>query len=151
MKHLPDKNSRPGAALLVVLFVVMAITLVSLGFLSRSDMELACGRNFVLRMEMDYLAQSGLTHAKALVINPDNPTPLVGGQSYLEQQLLAGGDYYDLAIMDPVITDPNIYTYAVQCQAYRMNNGEKTAQSTYNATLSYDHATLTAYYKSIER
>jgi len=70
MGPLTSKNSRPGAAMLVVLFVIMAATLISLGFIAKSDMELACGRNVSLRMQMDYLAQSGLTHAKALITNP---------------------------------------------------------------------------------
>ena len=60
------KNSCKGAALLVVLFIVMAITVLSLGFLSASDMELACGQNMILRTQMDYLAESGLEHARGL-------------------------------------------------------------------------------------
>ncbi|MHC4096666.1 MAG: hypothetical protein ACYSU3_11500 [Planctomycetota bacterium] len=43
MKRIKRKK-REGAALLIVLFVVMAITVLSLGFISRSDVELACGR-----------------------------------------------------------------------------------------------------------
>ena len=58
--------NQKGTALLVVLFIVMAITILSLGFLSRSDVELACGENMILKTKMDYLAESGLEHAKDL-------------------------------------------------------------------------------------
>ena len=34
------KDSRRGVALLIVLFIVMSITVLSLGFLARSDVEL---------------------------------------------------------------------------------------------------------------
>ena len=66
MNAKKNKNSRQGAALLVVLFIVMVITILSLGFLSRSDVELACGQNMILRTQMDYLAESGLEHARGL-------------------------------------------------------------------------------------
>jgi len=66
------KTNRQGAALLVVLFIVMVITVLSLGFLSRSDVELACGQNMVLRTQMDYLAESGLEHARGLILNPQD-------------------------------------------------------------------------------
>ncbi|MBA7693960.1 hypothetical protein ES703_102560 [subsurface metagenome] len=67
-----DGRNKRGAALLVVLFIVMAITILSLGFLSRSDVELACGGNMILRTQMDYLAESGLEHAKGLILNPQD-------------------------------------------------------------------------------
>ncbi len=71
MKPMKRKK-RKGVALLVVLFIVMAITILSLGFLSRSDIELACGENMILRTQMDYLAESGLEHARGLILNPQD-------------------------------------------------------------------------------
>ena len=68
MRNKKYKTHRRGVALLVVLFVVMVITILSLGFLSRSDGELACGQNMVIRTQMDYLAESGLEHAKGLIL-----------------------------------------------------------------------------------
>lgn len=59
-------------ALLVVLFVVMVITITALGFLSKSDVELACGRNMSLRTQMDYTAESGLEHARGLIMSPQD-------------------------------------------------------------------------------
>ena len=70
-------NARSGAALLVVLLVVMVITILSLGFLSRSDVELACGQNMVLHTHMDYLAESGLEHAKGLIHTTSQATKLL--------------------------------------------------------------------------
>jgi len=55
VKTRRNTSDRRGAALLVVLFIVMAITIAALGFVSQSDVELACGQNMVLRRQMDYL------------------------------------------------------------------------------------------------
>ena len=89
----------------MVLFIVMVITVLSLGFLSRSDVELACGRNMVLRTQMDYLAESGLEHARGLILNPQD----VAAEYWTGaagQQLVAGSDdYYDVE----VIRDSNDY------------------------------------------
>ena len=46
----------------MVLGLIMAITLLSLGFLSRSQTEMACGQNMALRMQMDQGAVSALEH-----------------------------------------------------------------------------------------
>ena len=62
-------QARPGVALLAVLMVIMVITVLALGFLSRSDVELACGHNLATRVQMDYLAESGLEHARGLVLD----------------------------------------------------------------------------------
>ena len=87
---------RKGVALLVVLFVVMTVTILSLGFLSQSDVELSCGENMILRTKMDYLAESGLEHAKGLLLNPQD----IDGEYWTgaaRQQLVSGSDeYYDV-------------------------------------------------------
>ena len=64
------KSDRSGAALLVVLFIIMAVTVLSLGFLVQSDVELACGQNMILRTQMDYTAESGIEHGKGLILIP---------------------------------------------------------------------------------
>ncbi len=148
-------NSRRGVAMLIVLFVVMAIMLVSFGFVARTNSELFCGSNAVLRMKMDYLAQSALTHAKALIVSPDNATPM-GAWQGTELQIIGQGadDYYDISISDPVIGDPNgdpIYTYTVQCEAYKKQGTEKVALSDLNARFHYVLSTGSAFYKSIQR
>jgi len=124
-----------GVALLVVLFVIMAITILSLGFLSRSDAELACGRNMLLRTQMDQLADSALEHARGLILEPqDVPCDYWPGAT--GQQIMADSDdYYDVSVTcDP--TDR--CTYQITCEAYRMKNVEKTGRSLLLAELRLD-------------
>ncbi len=128
------RNSRrSGAALLVVLFVVMAITILSLGFLARSDVELACGENMILRTQMDYLAESALEHARGLILNPqDVDSEYWAGD--VRQQLVAGSDdYYDVNVVK--LGECN---YQITCDAYREKNGEKTGRSSLEAELRLD-------------
>lgn len=129
------KTAEKGAALLVVLFIVMVITVLSLGFLTRSDVELACGVNMVTRTKMDYLAESGLEHAKGLILNPQDISTeyWTGG---VQQQLVSGSDeYYDLEVS----LDPNDYcNYTIDCNAYRFTKGELTGFSGVRANLRLD-------------
>ncbi len=143
-----SKNSRPGVAVLVVLFVIMAATVISLGFIARSDVELAFGNNMALRTQMDYLAESGLTHAKALIINPQDigTDPNVfwpGGEDFSLKDfdfygLLETGDYYDLVVTRDDSDPTDRCTYDISSRAYRRNDGVETAQSYLNARLRLD-------------
>jgi len=127
------KTNQQGAALLVVLFIVMVITILSLGFLSRSDTELACGQNMVLRTQMDYLAESGLEHARGLILNPqDVVSEYWTGDA--GQQLVAGSDdYYDVNV--DKLSECN---YQITCDAYREKMGEKVGRSSLRAELRLD-------------
>jgi len=133
MKNKRNKTNRRGAALLVVLFLVMAATILSLGFLSRSDVELACGENMILRAQMDYLAESGLEHARGLILNPqDVDSEYWAGDA--GQQLAAGSDdYYDVSVVK--LGECN---YQITCDAYREKSGEKTGRSSLLAELRLD-------------
>jgi hypothetical protein len=143
-----SNNSRPGVAILVVLFVIMAATVISLGFIARSDVELAFGRNTVLRMQMDYLAESGLTHAKALITNPQDaetdPNVFWAGQEDLSLKdldlydMVEEGDYYDLVVTRDDSNPTDRCTYDISSRAYRLNGAEKIAQSYLNARLRLD-------------
>ena len=132
--------NRKGAALLVVLFIVMAITILSLGFLSRSDVELACGENMILRTQMDYLAESALEHAKGLILNPQD----VAGEYWTGdtgQQLVAGGsDYYDVSVNRHGPSSGLTYrcNYDVNSTAYRLKGGEEVGRSSLTAELRLD-------------
>lgn len=132
-------RNRRGAALLVVLIIVMFITVVSLGFLSRSDVELATGQNMVLRTQMDYLAESGLEHAKGLILNPQDIS-----QEYWTgaagQQLDAGSDdYYDVAVFRDESDPTDRCNYIIDCNSYRLDtDGEKTLRSNLTAELRLD-------------
>ena len=72
MMRTAKNNSRSGAALLITLFIIMAIVVISLGFLNNSSVQLRTGSNFAMRGRIDYLAQSALTHAKTLITNPQD-------------------------------------------------------------------------------
>ena len=131
-----NKNSRKiksqGTALLVVLFVVMAITVLSLGFVSRSDVELTCGNNMILRTQMDSLAESGLEHAKGLILNPQD----IAAEYWTGatgQQFAAGDDYYDVNVSK--LSECN---YQITCNAYREKNGAQIGRSSLQAQLRLD-------------
>jgi cytoskeletal protein CcmA (bactofilin family) len=130
MKSKKAKVKRKGSALLVVLFIVMAITILSLGFLSRSDVELACGENMILKTQMDYLAESGLEHARGLILNNNDFSE---GNWQLSDRLYDGNDYYNVNVVK--LGECN---YKITCDAYREKNGEKIGQSSLKAELRLD-------------
>jgi len=134
--RLPVINRR-GVALLVVLFIVMTITVLSLGFLSRSDVELACGENMALRTQMDYLAESGLEHARGLILNPQElSTEYWTGAAV--QQIAAGSDYYDVQVVRDDSDPTDHCNYIIDCNSYRLRNGEKVGQTSLGAQLRLD-------------
>ena len=144
-------------AMLMVLFIVMAIAVISSGFIARSDVELACGRNYCLRNEVDYLAWAGLEHARALVISPEN-SDVLDAWAQTELQIDAGSSrYYDLTVNSPVETaaadpnDPSTYEYSIQSAAYRKSGGNVQARSFLTGILFYDPSTTQAYYISVTR
>ncbi len=132
------KNNRQGAALLVVLFIVMVITILSLGFLSRSDVELACGRNMVLRTQMDYLAESGLEHARGLILNPQDVSSEYWTGAAAQQLVAGSDDYYDLEVVRDDSAPTNRCNYIIDCNSYRLRNGEKIGRSSIRAELRLD-------------
>jgi len=143
MKPIVGKNSRPGVAILVVLFVIMVATIISLSFIARSDVELAFGNNMALRMQMDYLAESGLTHAKAMITHPQDvetdPNVFWPGDEGLSLKdfdsysLLETGDNYNVVVTRDD-SDPTRCTYDISCRAYR----DDDPKSYLNARLRLD-------------
>ena len=133
------KNRRQGAALLVVLFIVMVITISSLGFISRCDVELACGRNMVLRTQMDYLAESGLEHARGLILNPQDVD--VSAEYWMgdtAQRLVEGDDYYDVEVIRDSNDTNDHCNYIINCNSYRLRSGIKVGRSSLRAELRLD-------------
>jgi len=147
-QRMATKNSRPGVAILVVLFVIMVATIISLSFIARSDTELAFGNNMALRMQMDYLAEAGLTHAKAMLTHPQDSATGSGG--YWEgaeafslkdldfYDLLEAGDYYNVVVTRDDSDPADRCNYDVISRAYRLDDGAETAQSYLNARLRLD-------------
>jgi len=136
MKTGKNTFERMGAALLVVLFIVMAITIIALGFVSQSDVELACGQNMVMRTKMDYLAESGLEHARGLILNPqDVRSPDEYWKGGTNLQLTSGSDFYDVW----VDRDANDFcNYIIDCNSYRLQATEKIILSRLHAELRLD-------------
>lgn len=137
MNNKKDTINRKGAALLVVLFIVMTITILSLGFLSRSDVELTCGANMLLRTQTDYLAESGLEHAKGLILNPQD----VGSEYWTGatgQQIVSGDDYYDVTIVRDDSDPTDSCSYIIDCNSYRLRGGERVGRSSLTARLRLD-------------
>lgn len=135
---------RSGAALLVVLFLVMTVTVITLGFLSDSNMQMVCGKNVGLRMQMDYLADSGLVIAKTLLLNPQKvDTSAVGywqgGGVQIDE---SSEDYIDIFKITQSAAGPtnptNRCTYDIECTAYRENGASRIAQSYLKAQLRLD-------------
>jgi hypothetical protein len=133
---------REGVALLVVLFVIMVIAVTSIGFLSKSDVELACGRNMELWTEVGYTGESGLEHARGLIISPQELAPDDWtGDEVLEmeaQQIVSGDDYYDLAIVRDDSDPTDRCNYTIECDSYRLQGGEKVGQNNVTAELRLD-------------
>ena len=120
-----NKNitARPGIALLAVLMIVMVITVMALGFLSRSDVELACGENMVMRTQMDYLAESGLEHARGLILNPQDVAGEYWAGEPLQQLVAGSADYYDLTVTRDDTDTTDRCNYIIDSNSYRLSGG----------------------------
>ena len=128
---------RRGVALLAVLFIIMVITVLSLGFLARSDTESACGQNVALHVQMDQLAASGLEHARGLILNPQEVTAEYWTGAAGQQLASSTHDFYDVI----VVADPNDHcNYTITSNAYRKNGQTKVGQSALSAQLRLDPA-----------
>ncbi len=134
MKEQRNKTDKKGSALLVVLFVVMVVTVLSLGFLSQSDVELACGENMLLRVQMDYLAESGLEHAKGLILNPQDVDFEYWTGAERLQIITGSDDYYDVNVVK-LLGECN---YQITSSAYRERGGEKVGRSSLTAEVRLD-------------
>ena len=138
MKARRNIADRRGFALLAVLMIVMVIAVVSLGFLSRSDVELACGRNMEVRAQMDYLAESGLEHARGLILNPQDVAAEYWTGESLQQLVAGSSDYYDLVVARNDTDPTNRCNYIIDCNSYRLDNGQETGRSGLSAELRID-------------
>lgn len=136
--------------MLVVLFIVMAISVIASGFIARSDTALASGRNFCIRNEADYAAWGGLESARALVQDPNTLSTVTFPVTW--QLDAASAIYYDLQVgAAAAAADPNVYVYAVESCGYKRVDGENRTSSTWYGNLRYDADSGRADYLSIRR
>ncbi len=128
---------RRGIALLAVLFIVMAITVLSLGFMARSTTEVSCGQNMARRVEMDQLAASGLEQARGLLLQPQEAeTDFWTGATGV--QIVSGSsNAYDVTVL---ADSTDKCTYAITADAYRTESGEKLDRSALTGKLRLDPA-----------
>jgi len=128
-----------GVALLMVLLIILAITILATGFLASTDTELACGANTVLRMQMDQLAQSGLEHGRGLVLHPQDVPADFWTNGATAQQLVADSrDYYNVRVTPDTNRPMDYGTYDITCEAFRLVGSEKTGRSRLAAQLRLD-------------
>jgi len=135
-KHT-TRRARKGVVLLVVLGLIMAITVLALGFLARSETEMFSGNNMALRMQMDQMAASALEHARGLIVlPPDEPLSEGYWTGATAQQLDAGSDdYYSVTV---AVDASDHCNYDISCEAYRLENGERIGRSELSAELRLD-------------
>jgi hypothetical protein len=87
---------------------------------------------------MDYLVESGLEHARGLILNPQDVVSeyFTGATG---QQLVAGSDdYYDLEVVRDDSEPTNRCNYIIDCNSYRLRNGEKIGRSSIRGELRLD-------------
>jgi len=125
---------------MVVLFIVAAISVLSFGYVVKADRELSCADNTDFRMEMDYLGQTALNHAKALIINPQNVTTGSGGywQGKDELKIKPGKDFYDITVAQSTGGLTPRCTYDVTINAYRKDGGLRISETKLQSQLRFD-------------
>jgi len=123
----------------MVLLIVLAITILATGFLARTDTELACGANTLLRIQMDQLAESGVEHARGLILHPQDVPADFWANGAIDQQLAADSrDYYSVRTIRDANQPTDYCTYGIACESYRLVGTEKTGRSRLAATLRLD-------------
>ncbi len=144
--RLSKDNRQRGVALLVVLMIILAVTIISAGFIAQSDVELASGSNMLMHAQMDQLAHSGLEYAKGLLLRPQgvsltqiHPTDWYWTGITSDFLLKGSNDYYDVT----VARDTTDYrSYDVTCEAYRKraSDGVRIGRTGLAAKLRLDPA-----------
>lgn len=143
MKTLKHNKHRTGAALLIVLFTIMVLTITGITFIARSNTELACGNNMVVRAQMDNLAESGLEQGMGLLTRPwdisDPNGKYWSGQSAMQLDTDTD-DYYSVDVVRSSSGSTARCLYDITSSAYRLKNGDVTSQSSITAKLRFDPA-----------
>lgn len=140
MRKLNSQNNKKGAALLIVLIVIMTVTMLGMAFISKTDVELSCGSNMLLRTEMDSLAETALEQAKGLILTPWDIT--VGANGYWtggsDLQLETGNQYYNITVSKPSSGYTPKCEYIVDVLAFSKNGSETVGQSGLQGILRLD-------------
>ena len=119
-KRYRRQQNNKGIALIAVLFVIFAVVILTTGFMYRSDMSLVCGQNLNYRTSADYMAWSGLEHARAVILSADPNSP-VETWSLSDYEVEAGSNCsYSVKISSrtDVSGSPTTYKYQVSSTGY---------------------------------
>lgn len=130
-----------GAALITVLFLVMAVAVIALRLSARTDTSLAAGRNFVLHTQTEAFAYSGLECARVLVREPN----LIGAGPVEVQGWDAGFR------CEVEIAAPDGRLYPVVSRAWFEKDGTLRVENILLGQLYYDPNGPVAYYQRIDR
>ena len=135
-------HERNGIALLMVLVVIMAITVLSMVYICKSNAELNCGINIQVRNSLDDLAMSGLQQVRGFLLYPQD---VVGASAYWTGdtgiQLDNGSDYfYDLTVSRNDVGSGSRCLYDVTSLAYKEDNGIRSASSLLKGQVCIDPA-----------
>jgi len=123
----------------MVLLIVLAIAILATGFVAGTDTELMCGVNTLMRLQMDQLAESGLEHARGLILHPQEVPADFWTNGATDQQLAADSrDYYNVRTTRDANEPTDYCTYDITCEAFRLIGSEKTGRSRLAATLRLD-------------
>ena len=143
--------------MLVVLFMIIAVVVISLGILYRADMAAAGGHNYALRTQADYIAWAGLEHARAMILaNPDDPNDPANPNNKAPYTLDDNGTYYYYLspIGEPnLLADPNCRRYDdIECIVYYNKDNTRTNPcSVLTTSILYDLNSKTAWFTNIHR
>ncbi len=123
----------------MVLLIVLAIAILATGFLAGTGTELACGANTLMHVQMDQLAESGLEHARGLVLHPQDVPADFWTHGATDQQLAAESrDFYSVRATRDANQPTDYCTYGITCEAFRLVGTAKTGRSRLAATLRLD-------------
>lgn len=150
-KHKTKNYGRRGMAMLVVLFIIIAIVTVASGILYRADMAMVSGQNYVLRTRANYIAWAGLEHARALILDAPEAERLTVTEAPFALDNDKNFNYTLLPIGLPdKITDPNLWQYEVGCKVYYIKNTTTQPFSELKATVVYDPNGPKAWFTHIQ-
>ncbi|MDD5135096.1 MAG: LamG domain-containing protein [Phycisphaerae bacterium] len=136
MRYSEKHNRAKGVALIIILVLVTAITVIGLGFIVRGDTELLFGQNMELKANMDYLSESGLAHGKGMLLAPQDTAGEFWAGANNNQLVSGSSDYYDVTVSRiPAISNLD---FQIASKAYRMQNGSKIASNNLTAQVRFD-------------
>ncbi|MBW8016368.1 MAG: hypothetical protein FVQ82_09290 [Planctomycetes bacterium] len=141
INKIQHRSNRSGIALLVMVIIVATVSVLSFGFIMKADSELSCGDNTIFRTEMDYIGQSALNYAKALIVNPQDAATGADGYWHgdMALQLEKGSDdYFDVQVERSETGETPECTFNVTCQGYKLSGESRVSETKLAAQLRLD-------------